>query len=168
MATTIEDHLSAARRDIAAGEASMRSAANHIAAAVEAGATQAQAAKQVGKSQSWVNRLLKWRASGFEDSSPFTADNANAAIVSDFKKKIISGTNNPKRDDAPVARGKSAVVEFPPRRVVVASPKKAKARERVSSALEVLLGFFGGDEASMWAAIDEYRAEREIPRTAVH
>jgi hypothetical protein len=55
-------------------------AAEHIAAAVEAGATQAEAAAKVGKSQPWVNRLLKWRAGGFKDGGPFAEDHARAII----------------------------------------------------------------------------------------
>lgn len=41
-----------------------------IAAAQERGATQRQIADAVGKSPAWVNRLLKWRESGYDDT-PF-------------------------------------------------------------------------------------------------
>src|SRR6476620_1467546 len=78
--TSVAEHLSCAKRDIAAGDKSLRSAADHIAAAIEHGATQADVASTVGKSQPWVNRLLKWRSSGFKDGGPFTADNAKAKI----------------------------------------------------------------------------------------
>ena len=84
--TTVAKHLSHAKRDIAQGTASFRSAANHIAAAIKAGATQAEVAGKVGKSQPWVNRLLKWREGGFKEGSPFAADHAHA---------IISAANNP-------------------------------------------------------------------------
>ena len=63
---SVTKHLSHAKRDIAAGTASFCSAANHIAAAIAAGATQAEAAAKVGKSQPWVSRLLKWRDGGFK------------------------------------------------------------------------------------------------------
>ena len=79
-------HLLIARRKIANGTASFRLAADHIAAVVEAGATQAEAEAAVGKSQPWVNRLLKWRENGFKEGGPFAEDHAWA---------IISAANNP-------------------------------------------------------------------------
>jgi hypothetical protein len=62
--------LKQAKADFAAGEASFRSAANRIAEAISCGATQAEAAKLVGKSQPWISRLLKWRTDGFK-GGPF-------------------------------------------------------------------------------------------------
>ncbi len=59
-----------ARRAIAAGEGSFRQAAEYLAEARKQGATQRQSAKAIGKSPSWVNTLLKWRAAGFKDT-PF-------------------------------------------------------------------------------------------------
>jgi hypothetical protein len=78
--TSVAEHLSCAKRDIAAGDKSLRSAADHIAAAKEGGATQADVASTVGKSQPWVSRLLKWRDGGFKDGGPFADDNAKAKI----------------------------------------------------------------------------------------
>jgi hypothetical protein len=85
---TKAEHLSSAKRDIAAGTKSFRSAANHIAGAIAAGATQTEAAAKVGKSQPWVSQLLKWKAAGFKAGGPFAADHARA---------IISAANNPTR-----------------------------------------------------------------------
>jgi len=62
--------LKLAKADIAAGESSFRSAANQIAIAISNGATQAEAAKVIGKSQPWISRLLKWREGGFK-GGPF-------------------------------------------------------------------------------------------------
>lgn len=45
---SVAEHLSIAKRDIAAGDSSLRSAAEHIAAAIEAGATQVDVAAIVG------------------------------------------------------------------------------------------------------------------------
>lgn len=45
---SVAEHLSIAKRDIAAGDLSLRSAAEHIAAAIEAGATQVDVAAIVG------------------------------------------------------------------------------------------------------------------------
>ena len=83
---SVGKHLTLAKHDIARGIASFRSAANHIASAIEDGATQTEAAVKVGKSQPWVNRLLKWRENGFKGDSPFADDHARA---------IISAANNP-------------------------------------------------------------------------
>jgi hypothetical protein len=84
----ITKHLSEAKSDIEAGNGSLRSAAEHVAAALALGATQAEVAAAVGMSQPWVNRLVKWQRSGFTKGGPFGADNA---------KKKISKTNNNKR-----------------------------------------------------------------------
>ena len=88
----VAKHLTLAKRAVAQGDASFRSAANHIAAAIKAGATQAEAAAKVGKSQPWVNRLLKWRENGFKEGGPFADDHARA---------IISGANNPASQTVP-------------------------------------------------------------------
>jgi hypothetical protein len=73
-------HLQLAKRDIAQGTAAFKSAANHIFAAIEAGATQTEVARAVGKSQPWVNRLLRWRKRDFVGDSPFADDHARAII----------------------------------------------------------------------------------------
>jgi hypothetical protein len=61
--------LSRAKAAIAAGEKSLREAAEDIAAAQEQGATQRNIAATVGRSAAWVNRLLAWRTSGFKDNA---------------------------------------------------------------------------------------------------
>ena len=78
--------LAAAKHEIAAGEKSFRSAAEHIAAAIALGATQTEAAHAVGKTQGWVSRLLAWRKSGYRQDGPFDDDNAKKLLV----------TNNPR------------------------------------------------------------------------
>ena len=65
----INQHFALAKADIAAGENKMRSAAEHIAAAIKLGASQRAAAYNVGKSPAWVNRLLKLRKAGYKDSA---------------------------------------------------------------------------------------------------
>ena len=69
--TTVTELLSRANRAIESGETSLRAAADDIAAAEEQGATQRQIAEAVGKSAAWVNRLLKWRESGYQDDTAF-------------------------------------------------------------------------------------------------
>ena len=61
----------------------------HIAAAIDLGTTQVEVAKTIGKSQPWVNRLLKWHDGGFAEGGPFAEDNAKAK-----EANIISSTNN--------------------------------------------------------------------------
>ena len=71
-AATKAEHLRQAKRDLAEGEkllrngmASCRSAAEHIAAAIDQGATQREVAKAIGKSQPVGRRPLEvaqsWR-----------------------------------------------------------------------------------------------------------
>ncbi len=70
--TTKEDLLSRARTAIEAGEQSLHKAAEALGLAQEEHfATQREMAEAVGKSASWVNKLLKWRRSGYKNHSPF-------------------------------------------------------------------------------------------------
>ncbi len=66
---TITDLLRRAKHEIESGEASLHDAAEDIAAAAEQGATQRQIAEAVGKSPAWVNRLLRWRETGYQDTA---------------------------------------------------------------------------------------------------
>jgi hypothetical protein len=66
---TITELLGRAKRAIETGENSLHDAAEDIAAAREQGATQRQIAEAVGKSAAWVNQLLKWRPSGYQDNT---------------------------------------------------------------------------------------------------
>lgn len=89
--TSIAEHLSAAKRDIANGDKSLRNAAEHVAAAVELGASQRDVAATVGKSAAWVNRLLLWRSSNFIASGPFADDHKakkQRAAFSQAKPKL--------------------------------------------------------------------------------
>jgi len=49
-------------------------AAEEVAAALEEGATQVFVATNLGRSQSFVSKLVRWRASGFEGATPYLAD----------------------------------------------------------------------------------------------
>lgn len=79
---TNEELLSRAKRSIDSCEKPLREAAEDISRAYEQGATQREIADGVGKSAAWVNRLLKWRSSGYEGTA--------------FGDKIVQGVN--KRD----------------------------------------------------------------------
>jgi Homeodomain-like domain len=70
--TTKAELLSRAKVAIDAGETSLRDAAEALALAVDDfKATQREIADAVGRSASWVNRLLKWRRTGYREYSPF-------------------------------------------------------------------------------------------------
>jgi len=70
--TTKAELLSRAKAAIEAGEQSLQEAAEALGLAQEDhSATQREMAEAVGKSASWVNKLLKWRRSGYKDHSPF-------------------------------------------------------------------------------------------------
>jgi hypothetical protein len=61
---SITELLSLAKTEIAWGERSMRRAAEYVAAAQAKGAKQTLIAKELGKSQPWVARLLRWQREG--------------------------------------------------------------------------------------------------------
>jgi len=67
----IPELLARARQSIESGVSSFRAAAEYLADAQEQGATQRQIAEAVGKSAAWVNRLLRWRQSGYQDDTAF-------------------------------------------------------------------------------------------------
>jgi hypothetical protein len=64
--TTKAELLKRAKAAIEAGEQSLHDAAEALGLAEEDhSATQREMAEAVGKSASWVNKLLKWRRSGY-------------------------------------------------------------------------------------------------------
>lgn len=70
--TTKAELLGRAKAAIEAGEQSLNDAAEALGLAQQDhSATQREMAEAVGKSASWVNKLLKWRRSGYKDHSPF-------------------------------------------------------------------------------------------------
>ena len=70
--TTKAELLNRAKAAIEAGEQSLHDAAEALGLAKEDhSATQREMAEAIGKSASWVNKLLKWRRSGYKDHSPF-------------------------------------------------------------------------------------------------
>jgi hypothetical protein len=70
--TTKDELLSRAKTALDKGEDSLREAAEALALAQQDHkATQREMAKALGRSATWVNRLLKWKRSGYKDHSPF-------------------------------------------------------------------------------------------------
>ncbi|UGY25461.1 hypothetical protein HU675_0000455 [Bradyrhizobium septentrionale] len=88
---TNEQLLSRAKQKIDSCETPLREAAEDIARASEQGATQREVALAVGKSPAWVNRLLRWRASGYEGSA--------------FGQKSVQGVNKTEALPPPAITG---------------------------------------------------------------
>jgi hypothetical protein len=84
---TVAEHLAEAKRDIRAGDKCYKSAANHIFAAQEEGASLRDIASKVGRSKSWVGVLLEWRAGGFQTDSPFASGHARAKEARETREK---------------------------------------------------------------------------------
>jgi hypothetical protein len=87
---TKAEHLKQAKRDLAEYEKllypavkALWHAAEHIAAALDQGATQREVAKAMRKSQSWVNAFMAWHKRGGTGAGPF-------AIASKEKRKRIA------------------------------------------------------------------------------
>ena len=69
--TTVAALLSRAKDSIESGVTSWRAATEDMAAAKLLGASQRQIARAVGMSSTWVHQMLKWRAEGYKDGTPF-------------------------------------------------------------------------------------------------
>jgi hypothetical protein len=67
MAFNIADSAVTTAKDVRLKVA--KEAADAMRAAVDSGATQEQIAEGVGKSQTWVSRMLSWQARGFDDGT---------------------------------------------------------------------------------------------------
>ncbi len=109
--------LRRAKLAIESGETSLRAAAEDIAAAQVHGATQRQIAKAVGKSAAWVNRLLAWRRSGYQDGTPFgpqakaSRQRAQRVQASQRKKQKAATTSEQAQAAAERARAETAEAE---------------------------------------------------------
>jgi hypothetical protein len=85
--TTKTDLLRRAKDAIDAGAQCLQEAAEALALAHENfKATQREIAEAIGRSASWVNRLLKWRQSGYKERSPF-GPTTTAGRVSHAKQR---------------------------------------------------------------------------------
>src|ERR1700749_4806918 len=84
--------LDRAKGAIAAGESHLRKAAELIAQAQDAGATQRQIAKRTGKSQSWISQLMAWRKGGYK----------GGAFERSHKARTISRANQTKPTRRPM------------------------------------------------------------------
>jgi hypothetical protein len=110
----VPDLLKRAKEAIESGESALHAAAEDIAAAQEQGATQRQIAEAVGKSAALVNRLLKWRESGYTDDTPFgpqakVARQRAQRVYSTEQKKPKPATSS-EQAEAAAARGETVTV----------------------------------------------------------
>lgn len=94
--STIASLLDKAKDAIAAGDTGYRKAAELIAQAQESGATQRQVADGVGRSQSWISRLLQWRK---DDYSGGAFDRSH--------KTRMRPAHNPKSRTSPASKPKA-------------------------------------------------------------
>jgi hypothetical protein len=158
---TITELLSRAKHAIESGETSLHAAAEDIASAQEQGATQRQIAEAVGKSPAWVNRLLKWRESGYQDATAFgpqakaSRQRAERVQATEQKKQKPATTSEQAQATAARARAETAKAEAARAKADAQKAKaeaaKAKADARTARAEEkakayrFFPGAFGGD-----------------------
>lgn len=87
--TAIDKLLDKAKDAIEAGESSLRKAAELIAKAQQAGATQKQISERVGKSRAWVTFVMAWRKGGYQGGA---FDRSHKSRVSSPARQSNSGT----------------------------------------------------------------------------
>jgi hypothetical protein len=127
---SVTELLSRARRAIESGEASLRAAAEDIAVAQEQGATQRQIAEAVGKSAAWVNRLLKWRESGYQDGTAFGPQ----AKASRQRAQRVQAPERQRRKPATTSEQAQAAADNPDMREQLAvAPEGAPEPEAVAT-----------------------------------
>jgi hypothetical protein len=120
---TVTELLSRAKHAIESGETSLHVAAEDIAAAQEQGATQREIAEAVGKSAAWVNRLLKWRQSGYQDGTAFGPQ----AKASRQRAQHVQATEQKKRKPATTSEQAQAAAARARAETAKAEAAKAKA-----------------------------------------
>jgi hypothetical protein len=134
---TVPELLSRAKRAIESGETALRAAAEDIAAAQEKGATQRQIAEAVGKSAAWVNRLLKWRETGYQDLTPFgpqaKASRRRTQRVQTTKQKLAT-TSEEAQAAAARARAETAKAEAARAKAEAQEAKAAAAKAKAEAA----------------------------------
>jgi hypothetical protein len=153
---TIGELLDRAKRSIESGETSLHAAAEDIAAAQDQGAKQRQIAEAVGKSAAWVNRLLKWRLSGYQDATAFgpqakaSRQRAHGVQATEQKKQKPASTSEQAQAAAARAQAETAKAEAAKAKSEAQRAKadaaKAKAEARTAREKEKAraYGFFRG------------------------
>jgi hypothetical protein len=89
--------LNRAKAAIDAGEQSLHDCAEALAVAQELhGASQAEMARAIGKSEAWVSLLLQWRRSDYKGESPF-GPRTKAGRLKHAKDRVTSGASKPRK-----------------------------------------------------------------------
>jgi len=132
--------LARAKDAIDAGETSLRAAAEDLALAGTLGMSQRAIGDAVGKSAAWVNRLLKWRESGYRTVTPFGAQ-------SKASRRRASRVQSTKHH-----RGASA----PPRAGTLAL-RPEHIRSKLVRALGMLGSEYAGERAAAAVAVERLR-----------
>jgi hypothetical protein len=92
-----EELFNRAKGAVEAGEQSLRDAAEALSVAQELhGASQAEMARAIGKSEAWVSQLLRWRKSGYSGDSPF-GPTTKAGRLKHAKDRAASGASKPRK-----------------------------------------------------------------------
>jgi hypothetical protein len=92
-----EELLGRAKAAIEASGQSLHDAAEALATAQELhGASQAEMARAVGKSEAWISMLLRWGRSGYKDESPF-GPTTKAGRLKHAKDRVASGASKPRK-----------------------------------------------------------------------
>jgi hypothetical protein len=150
--TTKDDLLRRAKNAIDAGERRLHEAADALAVAQEDfKATQREIAKAVGRSVSWVNRLLKWRQSGYKEHSPF-GPTTTAGRVSHAKHRTKASKPR-KASIEPKAAADDAEAS--------AAKRKAEYAEQVPDAATGVI-FRGPRSAACAKALAEFKVAVDI------
>ena len=125
-ATTKDELLRRAKDAIEAGEQSLHDAAEALSVAQDLhGATQAEMARAIGKSEAWVSRLLEWRRSDYKDESPF-GPTTKAGRLKHAKDRAASGASKPRK---PRKASTQAQAHADDAEVSAAIPKAGCARQ---------------------------------------
>jgi hypothetical protein len=156
--TTVAALLSRAKDSIESGVTSWRAATEDMAAAKAQGASQRQIAEAVGMSSAWVHQMLKWRAEGYKDATPFgpqskaNRQRARAGQATDQKKQKADQSDTD-RDQADAAAARA--------RAEAAKAEAAKARAQAVRAIDEAM------RAKAEAVRERIRAEKAYADTRV-
>lgn len=157
--TTKAALLQRAKEAVEAGEQNLHDAAEALGLADDDhSATQREMAKAIGKSVGWVNRLLKWRRSGYTEHSPFGPTTKKARVQ--HAKQRARASEAPKtREPKPAAA--SADDDDA---AASAERRKAKyAKEEADTAPPTVTSPLGGFKAAVdhWFPKMDYNEKRE-------
>jgi hypothetical protein len=161
---------------IEAGESSLRDAAEGLALAQkDFNATQREVAEAVGRSASWVNRLLKWRRSGYTEYSPFGPTTKAGRVAHAQQRTKASKPRKPKATTATSADAETSSSCADAETSTSGKPSPAEARGNLMYAIshwwphmdhagkvEVTAFFFKQKGVPMSGANDRHRATRDL------